>query len=120
MKRLLLLAAVAGFAHGGEPATGEAVYSRCMGCHAFEYHRTGPKHCGLFGRRAGSAPDFSYSPAMKGSRIVWNESSLERFIAAPTETVPGTTMTYAGVPDRAQRAALIAYLREEGAKPRCK
>lgn len=119
MKRFLLLAAVAGFAHGS-PGPGEALYSRCTACHSFEVHRTGPKHCGLFGRPAGSAPDYAYSAAMKRSGIVWDESTLERFLAAPTKSVPGTTMTYAGVPDRGERAALIAYLREEGAKPRCK
>jgi cytochrome c len=50
----LLLAALA----AGDPAAGEAVYSRCLACHSLEYHRTGPKHCGLFGRRAGNAAGF--------------------------------------------------------------
>lgn len=109
------------FVTGGALAQdGEAVYSRCMACHAFEYNRTGPKHCGLFGRRAGSAPGFEYSEAMKRSGIVWNEHSLDRFLAAPTKVVPGTTMTYAGVPDPKERAALIGYLKQQGASPRCR
>jgi cytochrome c len=100
--------------------SGEAVYSRCQACHAFEYHRTGPKHCGLFGRRAGAAPGYEYSAAMKRSGIVWNERSLDRFLAAPTTVVPGTTMTYAGVPDPNDRAALIAYLKQESAARKCR
>ena len=120
MKLAAALLTLAAGAVQGASESGEALYSRCLGCHSFEQHRTGPKHCGLFGRRAGSAPDYAYSPAMKRSGIVWNQASLERFLAAPTEVVPGTTMTYAGVADRSERAALIAYLKEQGARPRCK
>lgn len=47
---------------------GEQVYARCLACHALAYDRVGPRHCGLFGRRAGSVPQFSYSPTMKKSR----------------------------------------------------
>ena len=103
-----------------DPKQGEAIYSRCMACHAFEYNRTGPKHCGLFGRRAGSVPGFEYSEAMRRSGIVWNERTLDRFLAAPTKVVPGTTMTYAGVPDPKERAALIQYLKQEGATAKCR
>lgn len=110
----LLLAALA----AGDPKAGEAVYSRCLACHSLERHRTGPRHCGLFGRRAGSAPGFEeYSAAMKRFRLVWNERTLERFLANPMKTVPGTTMTYAGVPEAKARADLIAYLKQEGKCP---
>ena len=107
----VLVAALA----AGDPAAGEAVYSRCQGCHSLEYHRTGPKHCGVVGRRAGSVPGSEYSPAMKKSGIVWSEKSLERFLADPPKTVPGTTMTYAGVPEAKDRADLIAYLKQQTA-----
>ena len=39
----------------GDPKAGEAIYSRCAACHALAYDRTGPRHCGLFGRRAGTS-----------------------------------------------------------------
>jgi cytochrome c len=103
----------------GDATAGEAVYSRCLACHSLEVNRTGPKHCGLLGRRAGSAPGFDYSPAMKRSKLVWNEKTLERFLADPLKTVPGTAMTYAGVPDAKERADLIAYLKQESAAARC-
>lgn len=103
----------------GDPNTGEAVYSRCLACHALAYNRTGPKHCGLFGRRAGTAPGFDYSAAMKRSRFVWNEKSLDRFLANPTKVVPGTAMGYAGVTDGQERADLIAYLRRANESPVC-
>jgi cytochrome c len=48
---------------------------------------------------------------MKSSKIVWNEKTLDRFLANPPKAVPGTTMTYAGIPDARERADLIAYLK---------
>lgn len=92
---------------------GEQVYARCAACHAIEANRTGPQHCGLFGRRAGTAPGFdSYSQAMRDSGIVWNERSLDTFLEDPTRVVPGTAMGYAGVKDPRERSDLIAWLRE--------
>ncbi len=96
----------------GRAAAGQAVYERCLACHALEYDRTGPRHCGLFGRRAGSVPGFAYSGAMQRSRIVWDDKTLDLFLADPMKTVPGTSMGYAGVKDRQERADLIAYLRQ--------
>jgi cytochrome c len=103
----ILLAALA----AGDPARGEQLYARCAACHALAYDRVGPRHCGVLGRRAGAVPGFEYSPAMKRSRLVWNDKTLDRFLADPLNTVPGTTMTYAGVQDPGERADLIAYLR---------
>jgi cytochrome c len=96
-------------------ARGEQLYGRCLACHAIEQHRTGPAHCGLFGRKAGTAAGFeSYSPAMKRSGIVWQEASLARFLADPMTVVPGTTMTYQGIADPGERAALVAWMRHAG------
>src|SRR5690606_12390984 len=95
---------------GGDSAAGEELYTRCAACHALERNRTGPKHCGLFGRRAGSVPGYDYSQAMKDSGIVWNARTLDRFLADPMAVVAGTSMGYAGVRDDAERAALIAFL----------
>jgi cytochrome c len=97
---------------GGDPAKGEALYARCQGCHSLERNRVGPMHRGLFGRAAGSVPGFAYSRAMKESGIVWDEASLDDFLAHPRETVPGTKMTYAGIADPQERADLIAWLKE--------
>jgi len=102
-----------------DASRGEQVYVRCMACHALAYDRVGPHHCDLFGRRAGSVPDFSYSPAMKKSGIVWNDKTLDRFLAEPLAMVPGSTMTYAGVADPKDRADLIAYLKHVDETPEC-
>jgi cytochrome c len=68
----------------GDPRAGEAVYSRCLACHALAYDRTGPRHCGLFGRRAGSVEGFAYSEAMKRSKLVWDDKTLDRLRASRT------------------------------------
>lgn len=97
-------------APAGDPARGEQIYARCIGCHSLDWDRTGPRHCGLLGRRAGTVPGFAYSPAMSGSGITWDAANLDRFLANPTEVVPGTRMTFAGVPDAAERRDLVAWL----------
>lgn len=107
-----LAASAPASATGGDVARGEAIYERCAACHSLDHNRTGPKHCGLFGRRAGTLPGFVYSPAMRASGIVWNERTLDRFLAAPTKVVPGTFMGYAGIDNPRERADLIAWLRD--------
>jgi cytochrome c len=109
-----LLAAAAAVA-AGDPAKGEAIYSRCAACHALAYDRTGPRHCGLLGRRAGTVPGFAYSQAMARSGLVWDRRTLDRFLTDPMKTVPGTSMGYAGVKDARERADLIAFLGKAGA-----
>jgi len=91
-------------------AAGEAAYARCAGCHSPERSRTGPLHCGLLGRSAGSVPGYGYSEAMRDSGIVWTRLSLDRFLAAPLQMVPGTTMGFAGIADDGERRNLVAWL----------
>ena len=116
---LLALCAAASTSAAPDAARGKQVYARCLACHALLTDRVGPHHCGLFGRPAGSAAGFSYSPAMKGSRIVWNEKTLDRFLTSPLKMVPGSSMTYDGIKDPKERADLIAYLRLASASPEC-
>lgn len=103
-----------------DAARGEQIYVRCQACHALTYDRVGPRHCGLIGRTAGSVPGFDYSAAMKNSHIVWNEKTLDRFLASPLKMVPGTAMTYDGVRDARDRADLISYLKSADETPECK
>jgi cytochrome c len=107
-------AAAEGRGNGGDPTRGQAIYSRCLACHALARDRVGPRHCGLLGRRAGSVPGFAYSDAMRSSGIVWSEAALDRFLENPLAAVPGTTMGYAGVKDPGERRDLIAWLRNAG------
>ena len=114
---LALLLVATGAAASADPQRGAEIYARCQGCHALAYDRTGPRHCGLFGRQAGTVPGFDYSPAMRAARLRWDAATLDRFLANPTATVPGTTMGYAGITDPGERADLIAWLAQASASP---
>jgi cytochrome c len=108
-----LLAATAGTARAeGDAARGEKLFVECAACHSLEkgQESVGPSLYGVFGRKAGEGGDFRYSPALKRSGIAWDERTIETFIADPQATVPGNRMPFAGIPDAAARADLIAYL----------
>lgn len=104
----------------GADARGALIYERCAACHALETDRTGPRHCGLIGRRAGSVPGFDYSPAMRQSKIIWTAAKLDRFLKAPLAMVPGTAMGYDGIKDQRERRDLIAYLAKAGQSAGCR
>lgn len=94
-------------------ADGERVFrTQCGACHSVEagQNRVGPHLAGIMGRKAGGVEGARYSPALKASTIVWNEETLDDFLADPRQAIPGTTMTI-GVRNETQRAAIIAYLK---------
>ena len=116
----VLLAAPDAQPPAGDVKNGEALYGRCVACHALAYDRTGPRHCGLLGRMAGTVKSFQYSDAMKRSNIVWTAAKLDEFLASPFKALPGTSMGYAGVADPKERSDLIAYLRDANKSEQCK
>ena len=48
---------------------------------------------------------------MKAAGGSWGIEELNAFLASPKGTVPGTAMSFAGIPKDGERADLIAYLR---------
>ncbi len=94
---------------------GRLLFLRCASCHDISdaaSPKIGPNLKGVFGRRAGSLPGYAYSPAMKAQSFVWDQATLDRWLTRPSDVVPGTAMAFGGVADAADRAALIAYLRD--------
>lgn len=85
----------------------------CRPCHiaAVAQNLVGPTLHGVVGRKAGTAPDFNYSDAMRHSGLTWTEDNLARYIANPQAVVPGNHMPFAGLKDPQQVQALIAYLK---------
>ena len=99
-------------ARDGEAGRGEALYeARCGGCHSLDANRIGPMHRGVFGRRAGSVADFDYSDALRGARIVWNETTLDAWLRDPQALIPGQRMGYS-LQSPGERAAIIDWLRQ--------
>ena len=113
---LSLLLCTNAFAQPGDPKAGRIVYGNasCIACHSFGCNRQGPLLKGVFGRSAAAVPDFpGYSEALRKSGIVWDAANLDRYLADPAKTVPGTTMTLGQVKDAKQRRDLIAFIRTE-------
>lgn len=95
------------------PVDGAAVFKACASCHQIGINAHGgfgPELNGLFGRRAGSTPDYKYSDAIRQSGIIWNEQTLSAFLRDPEKTVPGTKMRFWGLNDDRELAALLAYI----------
>ena len=106
------LAAVAQ-ARAQDAAAGEKVFkSQCDICHSAQPSRNiiGPSLYSVVGRHSGMIPGFHYSAANRASGLVWDPTTLDRYLTAPRQVVPGTLMTYSGLKDSHQRADLIAYL----------
>ncbi|RTL57897.1 MAG: c-type cytochrome [Rhodocyclaceae bacterium] len=88
---------------------------RCSACHSMDQNRVGPMHRGVFGRKVGSAAGYDYSAALAHGKIVWDERMLDAWLSDPEKLIPGQRMGYS-VPNAADRADLIAYLRTESGK----
>jgi cytochrome c len=97
----------------GAPAQGAKVFNQCKICHSVTEpkNKIGPHLVGIIGRPAGSVEGFSYSEAMKDSGIVWDEATLDKFLADPKAVVPHTKMAFAGLKKDEDRTDVIAYLK---------
>lgn len=84
----------------------------CAVCHSVVAGKKmiGPSLFAVVGRKAGTEAGYAYSNANTSSGLTWDAPTLDRYLKAPMQTVPGTKMTYAGLKDDAARADLIAYL----------
>lgn len=96
----------------GDAVQGKVVFAKCMACHQVVAGKNGigPTLFQVSGRKAGTLPGYTYSPAMKASGLVWTPAALDTYLAKPMAKVPGTKMIFMGVPNPADRANLIAYL----------
>lgn len=89
---------------------GKVLYeSRCVACHSVDANRVGPLHRGVLGRRAGTAPGFAYSDALRGSTLVWSRETLQAWLKDPEALIPGQQMGYQ-VEMLQDRLDLVAFL----------
>jgi cytochrome c len=96
-----------------DPEAGAKVFKKCAACHAVgegAQNKVGPELNGIFGRPAGSVPDYNYSDANKNSGIVWTEAIFAEYIKDPRGYLPGTAMAFAGLKKDEDIADLTAYL----------
>ena len=95
---------------------GKTLYLQCRACHSLgegEPNKVGPNLYGMFGRKAGLAPGFTYSDAVVQSDIVWDAASMDQWLARPSDYLPGNRMVFVGIKKPQDRASLILFLQKE-------
>lgn len=102
---------VAALVSAADAKKGEAIFKKCAACHKVDgTNAVGPHLESVVNRPIGSVADFSYSDGMKGHGGDWTPDNLFHFLMKPSAFVPGTKMTFAGLPKPEDRANVIAYL----------
>ena len=99
---------------------GKEISQRCEQCHDLSKggpDKIGPNLWGIVGRPRASRASFSYSSAMASSHAPWTFEALFRYLKSPQEMVPGTKMTFAGLPSAQDRIDLLSYLRTQSDAP---
>jgi len=108
-----VVAGGAGARAAGDPEAGKQVFKKCHACHNVgegARNAVGPILNGVVGRKAGSVEGYNYSEANKSSGITWDEATLDVYLKDPRAKVPGTKMSFPGLPSDTDRANVIAYL----------
>jgi len=108
-------AAFAGTAYAGDAAEGAQVFKQmCSTCHTIQKGAgngaLGPNLFGVAGRKAGMAPNFAYSPALKNSGIVWTNDKLTAWVQNPQKLVPGAKMILIRTPNAEQAKDVVAFI----------
>ena len=109
----LLATAIAPPAGAADAEAGLKVFrTQCGACHSAAAGRNlvGPSLNDIIGRRSGTVEGFRYSAANKAAELTWDVATLDKYLMSPGASIPGTTMTFAGLKNATQRADLIAYL----------
>lgn len=104
-----LLAAAPAVAQDAQ--AGAVVFRRCAVCHSTTGAiSVGPPLNGVVGRAAGAVPRYTYSKALTSRTLIWDQASLDKFLARPQAVIPGTRMGFAGLTAATERQDVIAYL----------
>ena len=97
-------------------ADGAKVFKKCAACHSIAQgggNKIGPALWGVLGRQAGSISDYKYSKAMVEYGKPWSFEEMNGFLTKPKEWVKGTKMSFVGLKNAKDRAAVILYMNEK-------
>jgi cytochrome c len=102
-------------AQAQDAAAGEKSFAVCRACHQIgpgAKIAVGPVLNGVVGRKAGTFPDYTYSPANKDSGLTWTPEELDKYLTNPQAVVPHTKMIFPGIKDAQKRKDVIAFLQQ--------
>ena len=96
----------------GDVAAGKLVFRKCQACHSLEPGKNGlgPSLSEIVGKKASTVANYNYSPAMKGSGLTWDITTLDAYLSDPQKSVPGNKMPFPGLKTENERNAVIAFL----------
>jgi cytochrome c len=115
-EKAAMLAALPAPYNAADLDNGRRVFARCRSCHTITEggpDMTGPNLYGVFGRQAGAHGRYNYSPALKAAGFAWDGEKLDHWLENPRTFLKGTKMSFAGIPDAADRRDVIAWLKVE-------
>ena len=113
---VLLIGASFSAASAAQDNSGKTLFEkRCGGCHALDRDKEGPRLGGVYGRTAGTVDSFQYSDALKKSKVVWSDATLDRWLTNTEMVVPNNDMTF-HVEKADERREIIAYLKQSSGK----
>jgi cytochrome c len=102
-------------------AKGELISKKCMQCHDFTKggpNKIGPNLWNVVGSHPAEVANYSFSDAMQARKDkTWTYDELDAFLAQPKADIPGTKMTFPGLPKPEDRADIIAWLRQQADSP---
>ena len=99
---------------------GAKVFKKCAACHSITQggsNKIGPALWGVLGRKAGSISDYKYSKAMTKHEKAWSFDEMNSFLIKPKDWIKGTKMSFAGLKNAKDRAAVILYMNENTDNP---
>ena len=97
----------------GDAEAGKQVFKKCHACHNVgegAKNAVGPVLNGVVGRKAGTVEGYTYSDANKNSGLTWDAATLKEYLKNPQAKVPGTKMSFPGLPKESDEDNVIAYL----------
>ncbi len=116
VEKATLLASLPAPYNEGDLENGRRAFARCRSCHTIGEggpDMAGPNLYGVFGRKAGERPRYSYSNAMRTADFTWDAEKLDHWLQNPRTFLPGNKMTFPGLPDDKDRRDVIAFLKVE-------
>jgi len=99
---------------------GAKIFKKCAACHSISQggaNKIGPALWGVLGRKAGSVPDYKYSKAMAAHGKSWTFDEINGFLIKPKDWIKGTKMSFAGIKNAKERAAVILYMNKNTDNP---